>query len=158
MRVHRKQSALRRRRERRELNHGTKYFILHSSLTPPLPTLTVMGYTCIPCASKANCAANGECHNGFDSSDYFCGTCPGGFFDAGGSFVKCVGGVFGVVAPILLVLLAFVVYWVLKRRGVLKEHHLKHFNLNMQTKLKQTTTVVQVLSEASKSNNLPYPQ
>ena len=64
--------------------------------------------------------------------------------------MKCVGGVFGVVAPILLVLLAFVVYWVLKRRGVLKEHHLKHFNLNMQTKLKQTTTVVQVLSEASK--------
>ncbi|GMH60978.1 hypothetical protein TrLO_g13657 [Triparma laevis f. longispina] len=120
----------------------------------------VMGYTCIPCASKANCAANGECHNSFDSSDYFCSTCPGGFFDAGGSFVKCVGGAFGVVAPILLVLLAFVAYWVLKRRGVLKEHHLKHFNLNMdkQTKLKQTTTVVQVLSEASKTNNLLYPQ
>ena len=79
--------------------------------------------------------------------------------------MKCVGGAFGVVAPILLfgtvVLIIVTTVWFLKRLNVIKEHHVnKVFNLNMdtQTKAKQGTTVVQVLSEASKFNNLPYPQ
>ncbi|GMH63186.1 hypothetical protein TrLO_g13813 [Triparma laevis f. longispina] len=43
----------------------------------------VIGYTCLSCPSKANCADNGECRNGFNSSDYFSGTCPDSSFDAG---------------------------------------------------------------------------
>ncbi|GMH87794.1 hypothetical protein TrST_g8517 [Triparma strigata] len=124
----------------------------------------VLGYTCSPCPLKANCAANGEYHNGFNSSDYFCSTCPSNHFDAGGSCVECVGGAFGVVAPVLLfgtvVLIIVTTVWFLKRLNIIKEHHVnKVFNLNMdtQTKAKQGTTVVQVLSEASKFNNLPFP-
>ncbi|GMH70799.1 hypothetical protein TL16_g05497 [Triparma laevis f. inornata] len=125
----------------------------------------VLGPTCSPCPSKANCAAFGECHNGFDPSDYYCSTCPSNHFDAGGSCVKCTRGAFGVVAPVLLfgtaILIIATMVWFLKRLNILKEHHLnKVFNLNMdtQTKAKQATTVVQVLSEVSKFNNLPYPQ
>ncbi|GMH61932.1 hypothetical protein TrST_g1068 [Triparma strigata] len=125
----------------------------------------VIGYTCSPCPSKASCAANGECHNGFKSSDYFCSTCPINHFDAGGSCVKCAGGAFGVVAPVLLfiavILIIVTTIWFLKRLNITKDHHVnKVFNLNMdtQTKAKQGTTIVQVLSEASKFNNLPYPQ
>ncbi|GMH62331.1 hypothetical protein TL16_g03454 [Triparma laevis f. inornata] len=124
----------------------------------------VIGSTCYPCPSKSNCAAFGACHNGFNPQDYFCSTCPGSSFNTAGSCVDCVGGWFGTFFPILLVtiiaIVIFVVYWVLRRRRLIKEHHLKHFNLSMdkQTRLKQFTTVLQVLSEASKFNNLPYPQ
>ena len=101
----------------------------------------------------------------FKSSDFFCSTCPSNHFDAGGSCLKCAGGAFGVVAPVLLfgtvVLIIVTTVWFLKRLNIIKEHHVnKVFNLNMdtQTKAKQGTIVVQVLSEASKFNNLPYPQ
>ena len=135
-----------------------------SSPPPNYSSLPALLYACSPCLSKANCAANGECHNGFDPSDYFCSTCPSNHFDAGGSCVKCAGDAFGVVAPFLIfgtvALIIVTTVWFLKRLNIIKEHHVnKVFNLNMdtQTKAKQGTTVVQVLSEASKFNNLPYP-
>ncbi len=115
----------------------------------------VMTSTCSPCPSKGNCAANGECHNGFDPSDYFCATCAGESFDAGGTCVACVGGEFGVILPIaaclVIIIICYTIFTTLKQRGLFSERFIKFFNPNIakQTILKQLSTILQVLSVVS---------
>ena len=124
----------------------------------------VIGYSCSLCPSEENCDKNGMCNNNFDPSNYFCAECLPEHFEAGAQCLKCAGDWFGAILPPLISLLLPVLVYFLIR--VMKRFHLidqQRFNsiqirsTDAQTRLKQITTLLQVLSEASRFSNFDYP-